>query len=151
MLLRGINHVTLKVRDLEVSERFYCGVLGMQRVGERRKMRFYAAGAHHHDLALMEVGARAGSPRVEETGLAHLCFDVADERALTLLYERCLAAGLAVSTGVDHTITHGFYVLDPDGHDVELAVDVPREQWARTPAPFALDRPYALGKKNPER
>lgn len=38
-----------------------------------------------------------------------------------------------------------FYVADPDGHVVELGVDVPREEWADETAPFRADRPYALG------
>lgn len=144
MLTRGINHVVLKVRSLDASERFYVGILGLVRVGERPGMAFYGAGGHVHDLALMEIGPQAVAPVPHATGLAHLCFDVADETALASLYARCRDAGLRVSGGVDHTVMRSFYLLDPDGHMLELGVDRPRDAWAATADPFGRDEPYAL-------
>src|SRR5262249_30189801 len=65
---RGINHVVLNVRDIEVSHRFWTEVMGFRCVAQlksvpgrvRPKMRFYSGiDAHgdltHHDLALAEV------------------------------------------------------------------------------------------------
>ena len=54
-MLHDINHIALPVRNLEVSDRFYRGILGLRAVGERPGMKFYTAGLHHHDLALMET------------------------------------------------------------------------------------------------
>ncbi|MDA8152951.1 MAG: VOC family protein, partial [Acidithiobacillus sp.] len=54
-MLHGINHIALPVRSLDVSDRFYRGILGLRAVGERPGMKFYTAGLHHHDLALMET------------------------------------------------------------------------------------------------
>ncbi len=67
---RGINHIVLNVRDLEVSHRFWTEIIGFRCVAElkpipgrpRPKMRFYSGiDAHgdvtHHDLALAEVPA----------------------------------------------------------------------------------------------
>ncbi len=54
-MLHGINHMALPVRNLEVSDRFYRGILGLCLVGERPGMKFYTAGLHHHDLALTRV------------------------------------------------------------------------------------------------
>lgn len=144
MLIYGINHITLKVRDLAASDRFYRKILGLKPVGQRPGMRFYSTGAHHHDLALMQVGSNAAAPALQQVGLAHFCLNVVDEAALTELYRKCLAAGLAVSEGVDHRVMHAFYVLDPDGHVVELGVDVPVERWAGDPNPYAVDKPYPI-------
>jgi catechol 2,3-dioxygenase len=146
MPLRGINHIVLKVRNLEESDRFYCGVLGLEKAGERGRMWFYRAGAHHHDLALIEVGRHATSPHWQQTGLFHFCLDVSDENALAELYERCRNAGANIQGTVDHTIMRSFYVADPDGNTVELGVDVPESEWAALPDPFAADKPYALRK-----
>jgi catechol 2,3-dioxygenase len=71
---RGINHMVLNVRNLEVSHKFWTEIIGFRCVAElkpipgrqRPKMRFYSGlDAHgdvtHHDLALAEVpGSQAG-------------------------------------------------------------------------------------------
>lgn len=158
MLIHGINHIVLKVRDLEASDRFYREILNLRLVGQRPGMRFYSAGAHHHDLALMQVGAGAAVPGSHETGLAHFCLDVVDEAALVELYRKCLGAGIAVSDGVDHRVMRAFYILDPDGHVVELGVDMPVEHWGNDSNPYSVDKPYSLDvasqtekKKNAQR
>lgn len=142
MELRGINHVVLKVRNLEASDRFYREVLGLEKVGDRGAIWFYSAGAHHHDLALLEIGEDAQGPSPASPGLFHFCFDVPGEAALGRLYRRCREARVQILGGVDHNISRSFYVRDPDGNVVELTVDIPREQWADQANPFAEDRPY---------
>ena len=77
---RGINHLVLNVRDLEVSHRFWTDIMGFHRVAElkqvpgrvRPKMRFYSGvDAHgdvtHHDLALAEVPSGGETPAERET------------------------------------------------------------------------------------
>lgn len=144
MALQGINHVVLKVKNLETSDYFYREILGMQRVGERARMWFYSAGNNHHDLALAEVGSHATAPQRQQTGLFHLCFNVSDEPALAELYERCKSAGVTVLGTVDHTIMRSFYILDPDRHVIELGVDVPQAEWAHLADPFSRDVAYSL-------
>jgi catechol-2,3-dioxygenase len=34
----------------------------------------------------------------------------------------------------DHTVTHSLYILDPDGNEVELYVDVPGVDWESDPS-----------------
>lgn len=144
MALQGINHVVLKVKNLESSDYFYREILGMQRVGERDRMWFYSAGNHHHDIALAEVGNHATAPQNQQTGLFHLCFSVSDEQALAKLYERTKTAGVTVLGTVDHTIMRSFYVLDPDRHVIELGIDVPQAEWAHLADPFGRDVAYSL-------
>src|SRR4030095_613589 len=65
---RGINHMVLNVRNLEVSHKFWTEIIGFRCVAElkpipgrtRPKMRFYSGldaqgDVTHHDLALAEV------------------------------------------------------------------------------------------------
>jgi catechol 2,3-dioxygenase len=144
MTLKGINHVVLKVKNLESSDYFYREILGMQRVGERGRMWFYSAGNHHHDLALVEIGEPATTPQKQQTGLFHLCFNVSDEQALAQLHDRIKKAGVTVLGAVDHRIMRSFYVLDPDRHVIELGVDVPQAEWAHLADPFGSDVAYSL-------
>lgn len=142
MLVNGINHVVLKVRDLAASDRFYREVVGLNLVGSRGPMRFYSAGAHTHDFGIMEVGA-AVAPPSRATGLFHFCFDVASEADLRKLHQKLEGAGVSVSGGVDHNIMHSFYTQDPDGNVVEFGVDVPEKDWVG-PDPWAEDHSFEL-------
>lgn len=141
--VRGINHVVLRVSDLEASDGFYRGVLGLRRVGERGRMWFYSSGAHHHDLGLVEMGHR-GRESPSQSSLVHLCFDVPDEAALARLHRRCIEAGVPVLGSVDHNVSRSFYARDPDGNVVELTFDLPRRAWVNQTEPFAEDLPYEI-------
>jgi catechol-2,3-dioxygenase len=33
----------------------------------------------------------------------------------------------------DHTVTHSLYILDPDGNEIELYIDVPGVDWRSDP------------------
>ena len=59
-------------------------------------------------------------------------------------------AGATVVGASDHTVTHSLYILDPDGNEIELYVDVPGVDWqsdptlvgaADPPAPALTGRP----------
>lgn len=136
-MLHGINHIALPVRSLDISDRFYRGILGLRAVGERPGMKFYTAGLHHHDLALMETGAL-----FPVSGFSHFCLDVEDEQSLAAIYACCRAAGARILEPVDHTVMRAFYLVDPDDHIVELGVDVPKSEWGPWPNPFGRDVAY---------
>jgi cupin fold WbuC family metalloprotein len=142
--LQGINHVVLKVRNLQHSSRFYQEVLGFRPTGERPGMRFFTGGGHPHDLALYEVGEGAPSPPTNAVGLFHFCVTVADEAALAALYRHCRDRGADLQGSVDHVISRSFYLRDPDGLMVEVTCDVPEAEWRHLKNPFAQDRPWRI-------
>jgi catechol-2,3-dioxygenase len=43
------------------------------------------------------------------------------------------SAGVTIVGTSDHTVTHSLYVLDPDGNEIELYIDVPGMDWAQRP------------------
>ena len=142
MFIDGINHATLRVRDLDQSNYFYTKILGLKRVGQRSNMCFYSSGRFAHELALLHD---PDYRRSENDGLMHLCFNAADEEKLQALYQHCQNNEQAPSSGVDHLVMHSFYLRDPDGHVVEIGMDRPEEEWKDNPRPFAEDFPLKLG------
>lgn len=145
MALRGINHVVLKVRELDRAEAFY-RLLGFQRAGTREdlRMRFFHGGGSHHDLALLELGADAPQPARNAVGLFHFCVTVDDEAELGRLRSSLKRAGHPVSEGVDHIVSRSFYTRDPDGNGVEITWDTPEADWSHLDNPFASDRAYDI-------
>ncbi|HUQ62699.1 MAG TPA: VOC family protein, partial [Acidimicrobiales bacterium] len=59
--------------------------------------------------------------------------------------ERITEAGVEVVGASDHTVTHSLYILDPDGNEVELYIDVQPEIWHDDPtAIFSPIKPLVL-------
>jgi len=126
--IRGIDHVVLRVRDVERSIRFYCGVLGCR---EERRLEALGlvqlrAGAALIDLvdvagALGRLGG--GPPGDSERNLDHLALQLAalDEPAVRA---ELTAAGIEVGEMGERYGAEGMgpslYLRDPDGNVVEL-------------------------------
>lgn len=126
-----IGHVVLKVRDMERSLRFYTDVLGFKVSGRApgdRMVFLTATGENHHDLALARIAPDAQTPGWEHTGLYHFAVQVADDAAVIEARERLTAAGALTGTS-DHGVSHSLYAVDPDGTELEVFCDVPREVW----------------------
>jgi catechol 2,3-dioxygenase len=141
-----IGHVVLKVRDLDRSLAFYRDLLGFTVASEMSNVMIFltATGENHHDLGLLRVGDQAPSPTPTAVGLYHVAVQLRDLEALraahALLVERGLLKGAA-----DHGVSRSLYTADPDGNEIELYCDAPREEWegrvneAMTVKPLALD------------
>ena len=149
---RGINHLVLNVRDLEVSHRFWTEIMGFRCVAElkpipgrtRPKMRFYSGlDAHgdvtHHDLALAEVpaGAACGAAGPEpwdlmprRVGLNHVAIAWPDRESWLRQLAFLRRQGVSFLRRVNHGMTHSVYIADPDGHGIEVLYELPREVWA---------------------
>jgi catechol 2,3-dioxygenase len=125
-----IGHVVLKVRDMDRSIEFYRDLLGFQVVGQMSNVMTFltATGENHHDLALLRVGDEAPAPLPNAVGLYHVAVQLPDMDALQqahrLLTERGLLRG-----AVDHGVSRSLYTADPDGNEIELYCDAPREEW----------------------
>lgn len=141
MLIKGgLNHITIRVKNLDRSDDFYSGLLGLKKVGSRPFMSFYSSGSYNHELALVEDAEFQGNPM---NSLLHLAFNVENSDKLSKLKQALKQADVFVSEKVDHVISHSFYTQDPDGHIVELTVDQPQRNWYLNPNAFQED--YRLG------
>ena len=149
MQVRELGHIVLYVRDLERSRRFYRDILGWREIalwGNRGAL--FSSGRTHHELLLLEVGPDAQPiPQGKRVGLYHFGLKIGDSdedlrEAVRVLREH----GVPIVGTADHRVTHSVYILDPDGNEIELYVDVvPPEVWLRDPqAILAPVRPLAL-------
>ena len=144
MPITGINHVTLRVRSLTEARKFY-ELLGFGETGTREGMVFLSVGAHHHHIALMELGPDAEpQPSRRSVGMAHFALTVDTEPELGDLFKKVSDAGYRVTMVTDHRVNRGFYVKDGDGNVVEITFDAPREEWRGLENPFGEDQPYTI-------
>jgi catechol 2,3-dioxygenase-like lactoylglutathione lyase family enzyme len=114
MSIRGINHVTLAVRDLNRSLRFYVNVLGCRLRARWTRGAYLQAGSL---WLCLEVDARAGSPALDDSHVA-FSVDAADFDPLT----RTLCAVAASLWKENRSEGKSLYVLDPDDHKLEIHV-----------------------------
>lgn len=139
--VRELGHVSLFVRDLEASRRFYRDVLGLTETGTAKDGRlvFFSAGRHHHDVSLERARvAGAGPPPKGAPGLYHIAFEVGTTPAELAAARRWVEQhGLTPFGEQDNA----FCVRDPDGHEIELYVDLRgsgrTRQMAASPAAIA--------------
>lgn len=141
-----IGHVVLKVRDLDRSLAFYRDLLGFRVAGEMSNVMVFltATGENHHDLALLRVGDSAPSPVPSAVGLYHVAVQLPDWEAVkaahAILTERGLLRGAS-----DHGVSKSLYTVDPDGNEIELYCDAPREEWeGRVDEMVSIVRPLRL-------
>ncbi|MEL7024161.1 MAG: VOC family protein [Pseudomonadota bacterium] len=114
-MIRGINHVTLAVTELDRSIWFYGTVLGMRLV------------SNHEDGAYLEAGTLwlclSVDPNVarhERLDYTHIAFDIDKEH-----FEEFAAKLKTNNVRVwkqNRSEGESVYFLDPDGHKLELHV-----------------------------
>lgn len=127
-----LGHIVLQVRDLERSKQFYTDVLNLKPMGEiPGMMAFFStqSNADSHDLALMRVGPNAPDPPAQGVGLYHFAYQVASEEDLAKAYLALREAGVTIVGTGDHGVSKGIYILDPDGIQIEITYEVPRNEW----------------------
>ena len=160
-----VQHLVLRVRDLDRSHDFYTGILGYEQCGnlegrEPVKMRFYRGSPDsHHDLALSELLNPATAPPPESPwrmfgntpGIDHIamCYPSRDAWLSQLRWMK--SQGVDFLVRGNHGMTHSAYIQDPDGNGIEVLYDVPTEAWEGDLngalnffAPLPVDGPEAL-------
>ena len=120
--IRELGHVSLFVRDLEATRRFYRDLLGLTETGTGKNGRivFFSAGVHHHDVSCELARAEGPGPQPKGVpGLYHLAFDVGAS-----LEDLAAARGDAEAHGLTPfgETLRSFSIRDPDGHQIELYV-----------------------------
>jgi len=146
--VRGVNHVALRVRDVETSADFYKRVLGFtEDVGRfgGGVMAFLRAplSTNHHDLALLQIGPEAGDVSPRSVGMFHFALEVDAIEDLVTAHDRLTAEG-CFDSEADHGATKAVYGHDPDGNTFELTWILPRAEWGEWETIAPIKRPMNL-------
>ena len=147
----GFHHIAIEVSDIDRSIAFYRDLLGL-RLTERHEaseipqipvaLAFLRADENHHDLVLANnpnKQYRKKTPDDDAAGLAgihHFAFEMKDREEWLAQLEKVKNMSLEIVRGpVVHSPWHprgegswgeneSFYVLDPDGHRIEMFCDM---------------------------
>lgn len=115
--LRGIDHVVLRVKDIDAMRRFYCDVLGATHVADRPALRMSHLRVGSALIDLVEADPKEGR------NMDHLCLRVEpfDRDAIVAHLEK---HGVAVGQIASRFGAEGngvsIYLADPEGNTVEL-------------------------------
>jgi catechol 2,3-dioxygenase-like lactoylglutathione lyase family enzyme len=126
--VREIDHLVLRVKDIEAMRRFYCDVLGATHVAYRPEFGLSHLRAGRSMIDLVEadgpVGRQGGAaPGKEGRNMDHFCLRVEpfDPAAIAAHLER---HGVAVGEIRNRFGAEGngmsIYLADPEGNTVEL-------------------------------
>ena len=126
--IRDIDHLVLRVVDVDAMLAFYCGVLGCSVERRRDELGLIQLRAGRSMIDLVPVDGKLGraggaAPAAEGRNVDHFCLrvDPFDERAIR---EQLQAAGIDAGETVARYGAEGegpsIYVADPEGNTVEL-------------------------------
>ncbi len=121
MQIEGIDHVALTVSNIARSIVWYQWVLGLERRhaqawGDRPAV--LCAGTSCLALFAADTEQPHPTPDHNTIGLRHVAFRV--DRMNFAQARRELSERGIDFTFEDHTISHSIYILDPDGHRIEI-------------------------------
>ena len=127
--IEGLDHVAIRVRDMEKSAKWYEEVLGLKRLTPDQwdeSPIFLLAGQTGVAVFPSDFDQPAGNSGAKNVKIDHFAFRVSNadlEKAIERFQE----------LGIQHQIQHhhyfqSVYISDPDGHGVELTTLVVPEK-----------------------
>ena len=126
--IRGIDHVVLRVKDIDAVRRFYCDVLGAEHVAYRPKfgMSHLRVGGSMIDLVEVDgpIGKRGGGASGRDGhNMDHLCLRI-EPFEQEAIVEHLKRHGVPVGDIMPRFGAEGtsvsIYLTDPEGNGVEL-------------------------------
>ncbi len=117
MRLRGINHITISVSDLEKSKKFYQNVFGAKLLVEGDTLAYYDLNG-----LWLALNVEKDIPRNEiHQSYTHISFTI-DEKDFKEIFKKLIDMKIDVTEGRPRYDEEGksLYFRDPDGHKFEF-------------------------------
>ena len=149
LLEHGLHHITAIGRDIERTQDFFGGLLGMHLVkrtnnfDDPKSFHWYwgvGDGKPGTLVTYFERSPDRENPVVMGTGQTHhFALAVADDETQLEWRDRLMSEGVQVTPVIDRVYFKSIYMHDPDGHIIEIATVGPG---------FAIDEPWdSLGER----
>jgi catechol 2,3-dioxygenase-like lactoylglutathione lyase family enzyme len=121
--LRRISHINLRVRDVEESADFYCGLFGLQQreanpPSESVRLCVAASGPKRPKFGV--VLCRGLPASGDPSGLDHFSFEVPTQTDVNDLYDRARRRGAPATKPRLYGGGWQTFVFDPDGYKIEV-------------------------------
>ncbi|KOP66831.1 glyoxalase [Bacillus sp. FJAT-18019] len=124
-----LGPVSLRIRNLAQSVRFYTEVVGLRMLRQHGRIAELTADGKRPLLIIEEVQDLVIS-QTRTAGLYHFAILVPDREALGLALANLIAHNIPVGQG-DHLVSEALYINDPDGNGIEIYADRPKDTWKR--------------------
>lgn len=126
LVVTGIDHLVLRVGDVERSAEFYCTYLG----ATREQDELWKSGNRNYlslriGSALLDLTPASDPGALGNTGVAHICLEVAgadpeDVRSVLESEEILVESSVSESRVGARGRGSSLYLTDPDGYRIEL-------------------------------
>jgi len=119
-MLTGLNHITLSVKDLELSLYFYHKVLGFKAHAKWDKGAYLSLPGLWLCLSQSQEQGDSDDIRLKQTNqdYTHLAFSLDARNFEALIFKLCEMK--LVQWQKNSSEGQSYYFLDPDGHKLEL-------------------------------
>lgn len=112
-MIKGLNHITFSVRNLDTSFEFYTSVLGFNPLMRNAKSAYFLAG--NLWFCIEEEPAFTPMPATDYT---HTAFSV-DQNDFSKFSDKIIQSGVKIFKE-NKSEGDSLYFLDPDGHKLEI-------------------------------
>jgi Predicted ring-cleavage extradiol dioxygenase len=122
-----LGWVYLTVSNLEKSIFFYSKILGFKLIDKSKDIAIFGTNENFPLIALKEqISAKPKPPNTR--GLYHFAILLPSRRDLAAMYKR-LEDLWFLEGASDHLVSEALYLMDPDGHGIEIYCDRARNEW----------------------
>jgi catechol 2,3-dioxygenase-like lactoylglutathione lyase family enzyme len=147
----GLNHLALITNDMDLTTRFWHGVIGtplVATIGNQAFRHYFfdvgndatVAFFEYQGCSVKQFAKPSGVPDERAIQFDHVSLNMPDEEALLALRQRLLDHDCGVTEVVDHGLLKSIYFTDPNGIALEASC------WVENPTgkvPQSGDRRYA--------
>lgn len=128
-----VGRVSLQIADLDRSRQFYEEIIGFRviELGEAHSHRVARLGVQGTTDWLLELHEKPGVRRVPprgRIGLYHFAVLLPARADLGRFIVHATASAVRLASA-DHLVSEALYLTDPDGLQIEVYCDQPREAW----------------------